>query len=96
MPNAVLINAFEVPEERDEEFLAHWEAARRFMERQPGYVSTALHRSLDPTARFRFVNVAQWETPAAFQAALSHPEFVELRRVLPFAHHPSLYQVIRA
>ena len=96
MPTAVLINAFEVPEERDEEFLAHWEEARRFMARQPGYVSTALHRSLDPTARFRFVNVAQWETPGAFQAALGHPEFVALRRALPFAHYPSLYQAIRA
>ena len=96
MPGAVLINAFEVPQERDAEFLAHWEAARRFMERQPGYVATALHRSLDPAARFRFVNVAQWETPAAFQAALGHPEFVELRRALPVAHYPLLYHVMRA
>ncbi len=95
MPNAVLINAFEVPEERDEEFLAHWEEARRFMERQPGYVSTALHRSLDPAARFRYINIAVWERPEDFHAALNHPEFVAYRERTPFAHYPSVYTVVR-
>ena len=94
MPNAVLINAYEVPEERDEEFLAHWEAARRFMERQPGYVSTALHRSLDAAARFRYVNVAVWESPEHFGAALNHPEFAAYRERVPFAHYPSVYTVV--
>ncbi len=95
MNTAVLINVFEVPEERDEEFLAHWEEARRFMERQPGYVSTALHRSLDPMARFRYVNVAEWESPAEFRAALSRPEFAAIRERMPFASYPSVYTVIR-
>ncbi len=95
MPNAVLINAFEVPEERDAEFLAHWEAARRFMERQPGYVSTALHRSLDPAARFRYVNVAEWQSPQDFRAALGHPEFAALRERAPVASYPSVYTVAR-
>ena len=95
MPNAVLINAFEVPEERDEEFLAHWEAARRFMERQPGYVSTALHRSLDPKARFRYVNVAEWESPQDFRAAASSPEFAAIRERSPVASYPSIYTVLR-
>lgn len=93
--NVVLINVFEVPAGRDEEFLQGWAAARDFMQRQPGYVSTRLHRSLDPSAGFRFINVAEWETPAAFQAAVNHPDFVELRNATPFAHHPSLYEVIR-
>ncbi len=95
MSTAVLINAFEVPAGEDETFLQGWEAARDFMQRQPGYVSTRLHQSLDPTARFRFINVAEWETPADFQAALTHPEFVAMRQAIPFAHYPSVYQVIR-
>ena len=95
MPQAVLINVFEVPEGRDEEFLAGWEVGKRFMERQPGYVSTALHRSLDPTARFRYINVAVWEQSEDFQAALQHPEFVALREATPFAHYPSVYTVVR-
>jgi heme-degrading monooxygenase HmoA len=95
MPRAVLINVFEVPTGRDEEFLQGWSAAQEFMQRQPGYVSTRLHRSLDPTVGFRFINVAEWATPADFQAAVSHPELVKLRAASPFVHHPALYEVIR-
>jgi hypothetical protein len=51
MPHVVLINPFEVPEGKDEEFLAEWEAAKAFMERQPGYIVTRLHRSLVCFAR---------------------------------------------
>lgn len=94
MPNVVFINVFEVPAGRDEEFLQGWEAARDFMQRQPGYVSTRLHRSLDPTAGFRFINVAEWATPAAFQAALAHPVMARLREAVPFAQHPALYEVL--
>jgi len=54
MTTVVLINPFEVPPENEEEFLKGWVAARDFMQRQKGYVATRLHRSLDPTARFRF------------------------------------------
>ena len=96
MSTVVLINAFEVPPGQDEGFLQGWEAARDFMQRQAGYISTRLHRSLDPTARFRFINVAEWASAADFQAALNHPEFVKLRQAIPFAHYPSVYQVIRA
>ena len=95
MANVVLINVFEVPAGADEEFLRGWEAARDFMQRQPGYVSTRLHQSLDPTARFRFINVAEWSSPADFQAALNQPEFVRMRQASPFAHYPSLYQVVQ-
>jgi hypothetical protein len=44
---------------------------------QDGYRSTALHRSLGPDAEFRFVNVAEWASAAAFQAATSHPELLK-------------------
>ena len=51
--------------------------------------------SVNPTARFRFINVAEWQSPADFQAALNHPEFVTLRQAMPFPSYPSLYQVVR-
>jgi heme oxygenase (mycobilin-producing) len=95
MAQAILINVFEVPEGRDDEFLMGWEKAKQFMEQQPGYISTALHRSLDRAARFRHINIALWEKPEDFQAALNHPVFVALRNATPFAHYPSLYTVIR-
>ena len=95
MANVVLINAFEVPSGKEEEFLQGWEEAREFMQLQKGYVATRLHRSLDPGARFRFINIAEWATAAEFQAALTHPTFVKLREAVPFTHYPSLYEVIR-
>jgi heme-degrading monooxygenase HmoA len=95
MATVVLINPFEVSPEQEEDFLNGWETARNFMQRQKGYVSTRLHRSLDPTARFRFINVAEWESATDFQAALNHPDFVKLRNATPFPHYPSVYEVIR-
>ncbi len=95
MAQAILINVFEVAEGRDEEFLAGWEKAKEFMEQQPGYISTALHKSLDLTARFRYINVAVWERPEDFQAALNHPVFAALRDATTFPHYPSVYTVIR-
>ena len=96
MANVVLINVFEVPEDRDAEFLQGWTAARDFLQRQPGYISTQLHRSLDPAARFRFVNVAAWASSADCQAAVTQPNFADLRRATPFASYPALYQVVEA
>ena len=96
MPNIVLINVFEVPADKDTEFLQGWMAARDFLQRQPGYIATRLHRSLDPAARFRFINVAEWATPADFQAAVNHSAFADLRRATQFASYPSLYQVVEA
>ena len=95
MANVILMNVFEVPTDRDEEFLQHWETARDFMQHQKGYIATRLHRSLNASARFRFVNVAEWETAEDFQAAFSHPDFTKLRECVPFVHYPSLYEVIR-
>jgi heme-degrading monooxygenase HmoA len=89
----VLINAFEVPEGKDEAFLQGWERTREFLGTQEGYLSTRLHRSLSPTADVRFVNVALWESAQAFRAATSQPEFRNAS--VPFPFHASLYEVVR-
>jgi heme-degrading monooxygenase HmoA len=94
MAHAILINAFEVPAGHDDEFLEGWEVGKRLMERRPGYVSTQLHKSLDPNARFRYVNIAVWESPEAFTAAMNHPEFVAYRERVPFADYPSVYAIV--
>jgi len=90
---AVLINVFEVPAGQDEAFLEGWERARAFLATQPGYLSTRLHRNLSPSADFRFVNVALWQSAQAFQAAICQPGFANA--TIPFPSHPSLYQVMR-
>lgn len=94
--SVILINPFELPAgTNDEDFLRGWERAADYMRRQPGFVSTRLHRALAPDARFRFVNVAEWESPQAFQAAVGSEEFREIASgAAPGS--PALYEVVRS
>jgi heme-degrading monooxygenase HmoA len=92
----VLINAFEVSPDADDEFIRGWEAARDALSSQPGYIDTALHRAVSPQADFRFVNVARWRSPRDFQAAIESAAFREATAGLArFRAHPALYEVVR-
>jgi heme-degrading monooxygenase HmoA len=88
----VLINAFEVPADQAEHFIAAWEETREFLRSQPGYIETALHQALTPDADFLFVNIARWETPEAFGAAIGSAGM----RAAGYKPHPSLYRIVRA
>ena len=91
----VLINAFEVPEGSDDEFVAAWESARDFLETQPGYGGTALHQTVSPDSEFRFVNVASWRTAEEFQAAVTSDEFrAAAAGLAQYRSHPGLYRVV--
>jgi heme-degrading monooxygenase HmoA len=72
------------------------ETARDFLKTQPGYINTRLHRNLDPKGRFTFVNVAEWQSPAAFQGAMQ-----AMNKALPdnkwpagVTYTPSLFRVV--
>ena len=69
----VLINTFTVAPEDAERLLAVWAEDAAFMKRQPGFISTQLHRGTAGSTTF--VNVAVWESAAALRAAFSSPEF---------------------
>jgi heme-degrading monooxygenase HmoA len=95
MPPCILINPFEVPLGREEECLQGWEKARAYLAQQPGYISTRLHRALSPRVRFTFVNIAEWASPEAFQAAIASEAFQELTKGMEaFPHYPALYHVV--
>ena len=95
MPSCLLINPFEVPPGREEECLQGWEKARAYLAQQPGYISTRLHRALTPGARFTFVNIAEWASPEAFQAAVGSAAFQEIiKEMEAFPHYPALYHEI--
>jgi len=92
----VLINVFEVPAADAEAFIAGWEKTRDYFQSQPGYVDTALHRSIAPGAEFQFVNVAHWRTAEDFAAAIAGPGFLEATAGLGgYRSHPALYRVAR-
>jgi heme-degrading monooxygenase HmoA len=90
-----LINPFEVAPDSEDRFLESWQRAAAYMERQSGFISTRLHRALAPNARFQFVNIAEWESPQHFMAAVQSQEFQELAAGAP-PNFPALYQVVTA
>ena len=69
----VLVNVFTLDKNDEQSFLTTWQDDAAFMKRQPGFISTQLHRAIgdSPTN----LNYAVWESNAHFRAAFTHPEF---------------------
>jgi len=92
----VLVNCFEIPTGREDEFFSLWQQVNTYMSNKPGYLGHKLHRSLAPDARFRFVNVAQWASRADFDAA--HDTGFRALATQPewsaFVSFPTLYEVV--
>mgnify|MGYP003646411830 CR=1 FL=1 len=69
----VLINTFTVPPEDAEELLEAWTNDAAVMKRQPGFISTQLHRGIAGSGTF--LNYAVWQSTAHFRTAFNNPEF---------------------
>lgn len=97
MANVIVINPFEVPKGREEQALATWEKFADYFHKQPGYVSTALHRSISPDARFHLVSISEWTSPDQFGAALQNPQVKAIADATmeDLRFYPGLYEVIR-
>ena len=96
MTSTILINPFEVPADvGDAEFLTGWDKAADFLRDQPGFIGSRLHRSIGPDARFRYINVAVWETPESFRAAVSSETFRRMAADVTTPNFPALYAVVR-
>ncbi|QLE45326.1 antibiotic biosynthesis monooxygenase (plasmid) [Nostoc sp. C052] len=91
----VLINVFSVPQGLEDEFLQKWNQTAQLMKSEPGFIETKLHRSLDPTERFQFINIAKWSSKETWQSAfskrISQNEIFEQQ--LPIEANPALYQI---
>jgi len=70
---AVLVNVFTLDKADEQTFLKAWQDDAAFMQRQPGFVSTQLHRAIGESPTY--LNYAVWESTAAFRAAFTYPEF---------------------
>jgi heme-degrading monooxygenase HmoA len=97
LASVVFINCFEVPPDREEEFLELWTEVNEHMQRQDGYLAHRLHRALAPEAQFRFVNVAEWASAEHWAAA--HDD--RFRRIVAqpawhdFTSVPALFEPVR-
>jgi heme-degrading monooxygenase HmoA len=69
----VLINVFNVAPGDAERFLDVWADDATYMKRQPGFITTQLHRGTAGSGTF--VNVAEWESAGALGRAFASPEF---------------------
>jgi heme-degrading monooxygenase HmoA len=69
----VLVNIMTLDKADEETFLKAWQKDAAFMKRQPGFISTQLHRAVGDSPTY--LNEAVWESIADFRAAFTHPEF---------------------
>jgi heme-degrading monooxygenase HmoA len=69
----VLVNVFTLDKADEQTFLKAWQDDALFMKRQPGLISTQLHRAIGESPTY--LNSAIWESTADFRAAFTHPEF---------------------
>ena len=69
----ILMNPFYVERENIDDVIQAWEADATWLKRQPGFISTQLHRAVEPSTMF--FNYAVWESTAHFRAAFTHPDF---------------------
>lgn len=77
----VLINVFTVDAADVDALLTAWEHDANWMKRQPGYISTQLHRGIAGSCVF--LNYAVWESVPHFRAAFTHPEFASALAAYP-------------
>jgi heme-degrading monooxygenase HmoA len=88
-PGGVLvIEAFEVADAADEQFLPAWHRRREALATLRGYLGTRLYRGVGP-ADFRFIAIARWSSPLMVHRAGQRPEVQQA--ALPFRSHPVLY-----
>jgi heme-degrading monooxygenase HmoA len=69
----VLVNVFTLDKADEQALLEAWQADATIMKRQPGFISTQLHRAIGESPTY--LNYAVWESTAHFRAAFSHPAF---------------------
>jgi len=69
----VLVNVFTLDKADEPTFLKAWRDDGLFMKRQPGFISTQLHRAIGESPTY--LNYAVWDSTAEFRAAFAHPEF---------------------
>jgi heme-degrading monooxygenase HmoA len=77
----ILVNVFTVGAADVDELLRVWQDDAAFMKRQPGFISTQLHRAIGES--YMFMNEAVWESTDHFRAAFNHPEFKEKASLYP-------------
>lgn len=93
-PPLVLVNVFTLDRADERTLLQAWQNDANFMKRQPGFISTQLHRAIGQSPTY--LNYAVWESTADFRAAFTHPEFIAKLSAYPSSAMamPHLFQKV--
>lgn len=78
----VLVNVFTVDASEQEAMVEAWRADALWMKKQPGYISTQLHKAVGESSMY--LNYAIWDSVSDFRTAFSNPEFQNA-----LGHYPS-------
>jgi len=90
----VLVNVFRLDKADEQTFLEAWQKDAAFMKRQPGFISTQLHRAIGDSPTY--LNYAVWESTADFRTAFTNPEFRAALSAYPASAEvsPHLFQTV--
>ena len=69
----VLVNLFTVDPAEADALIAAWQTDALWMKKQPGYISTQLHKAVGDSSMY--LNYAVWESVESFKSAFTNPEF---------------------
>ncbi|MET8872229.1 antibiotic biosynthesis monooxygenase family protein [Nocardia sp. NPDC004604] len=70
-----LINAFSVPMSQKDRFLSRWKDNARCMASAPGFIRARMLQAVSGNAELTFINVAEWASGTALDAARTDPEW---------------------
>ena len=92
----VLVNLVTLDKADEPRFLVAWQNDAAFMKRQPGFISTQLHRAIGDSPTY--LNCAVWESTALYRTAFTHPEFKASLAAYPSSvvATPHLFQKVAA
>ena len=69
----VLVNLFTVDPRDEDALIAAWRNDALWMKKQPGYISTQMHKAIGDSGMY--LNYAVWDSVEDFRTAFSHPDF---------------------
>lgn len=91
------IVSYRVNAEDVDTFLDAWDRANAFLKKQPGHLSTTLHRAVSANPPFRFVNVAKWKSVEDFRKATQSPGHQEASGHLwAYPVYAAAYETVRS
>ncbi|MFF4312997.1 antibiotic biosynthesis monooxygenase family protein [Streptomyces sp. NPDC001507] len=90
-----MVNLFELPNERVEEFLGAWRPRAQRASESPGFVDFRMHRAVSD-ASLPLVNVAHYASVEVWKALQADPEFQARKAVNPpyATANPGLFEVV--